>query len=160
MPTTQDVYSKSTETLKTAGAHYREFEHEPVFDYETAAVIRQRFGLQGVESKNLFLKTKKGEYCMLITVQGKRADFDALKEVLGSKVSVASHDELKEKTGCEPNCATPLGHPAEVILVVDNEIFRHHYFIFSPGPAERTVEMLTEEFRRVLQNVPNKVLFI
>ena len=53
-------------------------EHEPVLDYEMAQKVDERFGLTGVESKSLFIKTKSGKYYVFLTVQGERLDSKAM----------------------------------------------------------------------------------
>ncbi len=134
--------------------------HEPVLDYALAAEIRRRFGLTGVESKSLFLRLKSGGYCMYVTIEGKRADFDRLKEVLGCKVSVASQEELQEQTGCRPFCAVPFGHSDGITLVVGRGIFQHDKFLYSPGPPEKTIEIGTSDVRRILEAVKNRVVYV
>lgn len=95
---TGELYDRNIKLLKDLDIGFKECDHEPVLSYEAAAKVRNQFGLTGVESKNLFLKTKDGRYCLIITIEGKTADFDRMKELLGSKVSVASQEELTEKT--------------------------------------------------------------
>jgi Ala-tRNA(Pro) deacylase len=61
---TNELYKRNMELLKSLGIEYKECKHEPVLDYETAGKVKKRFNLTGIESKNLFLKTKDGRYCM------------------------------------------------------------------------------------------------
>ena len=156
---TENLYRKNIDLLQNAGIEYREFEHEPVLSYEKAAQIRQRFNLSGVESKSLFLKLKNDRYCMFISVEGKRFDSKRLRVLLGSKSKVCSDQELNEETGCVPKCACPFGHSAEVTLIIDNEIFQHERFIYSPGPPEKTIEIKTEDIQEILNCSPNKVFY-
>lgn len=160
MPSLEELYTRNISLLQKAGVEYKEFEHEPVLDYETAASIRKRFGLAGSESKNLFLRAKNKGYCMLITLEGKRADLNEVKKAIGTKISIASPDELSEKTGCLPQCAVPFGHDREIILVVDREVLDQQSLIYSPGPPERTIELPGEAIERVLAIVENPVVYI
>jgi Ala-tRNA(Pro) deacylase len=144
--------------LATAGVPYREVEHEPVRDYEAAAHVRERFGLNGVESKNLFLESRDGRSLVFVTVQGKRFNAKAMKRLLGSAVSIAPDAVLTAKTGCEPGCAVPFGYLPEVELVVDDAIFAHQRFIFSPGPPSCTIVIDTACIPAILAVVPNKVV--
>ncbi|MCY1546972.1 Aminoacyl-tRNA editing domain protein [compost metagenome] len=129
-----------------------------MLDYPTAHAVRQRFGLRGVESKSLFLRLKDGTYAMLVTLEGARADWPRLKALLGTRPSVASDEELVRLTGCVPQCACPLGHAEEIVLLVDEAIFQHDYLIYSPGPPERTLEVATADLARLLPQLPNRVL--
>jgi len=156
---TENLYRQNIDLLQSAGIEYREFEHEPVLSYEKAAQIRQRNNLSGVESKSLFLKLKDDRYCMFISVEGKRFDSKRLRALLGGKSKVCSDQELNEVTGCAPKCACPFGHSAEVTLIIDNEIFQHERFIYSPGPPEKTIEIKTEDIQEILNCSPNKVFY-
>ncbi|MFH1224663.1 MAG: YbaK/EbsC family protein [Candidatus Diapherotrites archaeon] len=156
----QTLYDANIKLLKSLNINFRECTHEPVLSYEAAAKVRQKFGLTGVESKNLFLKAKGGGYFMLVTIEGKRADFEKLKELLGSKVSVAGQEELKEKTGCEPYCAIPFGFGKEIGIIVDSGIFMHEKFIYSLGPPEKTIEIETKDINKILGALVNKIIRI
>lgn len=135
-------------------------EHEPVLDYETAALVDERFHLTGVESKSLFIKTKSGRYYIYITVQGERLDSKAMKALLGEKVGVASGEELTEVTGCQPGCAAPFGYAKEIGIIVNPIIFEHEKFIFSPGVPEMTVEANTEDLKKILDSCDNEIIWM
>jgi Ala-tRNA(Pro) deacylase len=156
---TENLYRQNIALLQSAGIEYREFEHEPVLSYEKAARIRQRFNLSGVESKSLFLNLKDDRYCMFISVEEKRFDSKRLRTLLGSKSKVCSDQELNEVTDCVPKCACPFGHPAEITLIIDNEVFEHECFIYSPGPPEKTIEIKTEDIHQLVRAGPNKVVY-
>ena len=156
---TDNLYKQNIALLQSAGIEYREFDHEPVLSYEKAAQIRQRFNLSGVESKSLFLKLKDDRYCMFISVEGKRFDPNRLRALLGSKSKICSDQELNEVTGCVPKCACPFGHPAEIMQIIDNEIFDSDRFIYSPGPPEKTIEIKTEDIGQLVSTGPNKVFY-
>ncbi|MDI6721865.1 MAG: YbaK/EbsC family protein, partial [Candidatus Aenigmarchaeota archaeon] len=66
----------------------------------------------------------------------------------------------KEKTGCEPYCAIPFGYNKEVIIVVDDDIFKHDKFIYSPGPPEKTIEIDTKDVSKILDSVENQVIHV
>ena len=156
---TENLFKQNIALLQSAGIEYREFEHEPVLSYEKAALIRQRFNLLGVESKSLFLKLRDNRYYMFISMEGKRFDSKRLRALLGGKSKVCSDQELNDVTGCVPKCACPFGHPAEVTLIIDNAVFEHERFIYSPGPPEKTFEIKTEDIHQLISTAPNKVLY-
>ncbi len=156
----QELYERNIDLLERAGVEFAEFVHEPVLDYDTAAEIRRRFGLTGTETKNLFLKLKTGGYAMLVTLENKRADLEAIKTVLGSVVSIATPYELSDETGCLPNCAVPLGHWKQIALIVDREVLRQPRLIFSPGPPERTIEIESDALEKILATVDNRVVYL
>ncbi len=156
MNNTQDLYNTNVSLLKKLNIPFKECTSEPVLSYETAEKVRNEHGLTGVESKSLFLRAKNGTYYMFISIEGNRADFDAIKELTGAKVSVASQEELKELTGCEPYCAIPFGYPEDIITIIDPAIYNHQRFIFSPGPTNKTIEIETKYIDSILEMLPNK----
>jgi len=78
----EQLYKNNIEILKTLKIPYKEYDHEPVLNYETAKKIRTQFQLTGIESKNLFLKSKDNTYYLLLSIEGKKTDFDLLKKFL------------------------------------------------------------------------------
>ena len=152
------LYDRNIALLKSSDVAYREVEHEVVLNYETAAIVRQRFGLTGVESKSLLLRLKDGRYCMFVSVESKRADFKKIKDLLGSKSSFCSDEELIEQTECVPKCACPFGHEERIILIIDSAIFNYVKFLYSPGIPERTIEIATEDLEKIVARLPNQVV--
>ena len=48
------MYEDVLALLHKTNVSYEKFEHEPVLDYETDRIVRERLGLQGTPSKSLF----------------------------------------------------------------------------------------------------------
>ena len=136
-------------------------EHEPVLDFETAALVDERFHLTGVESKSLFIKTKSEKYYIYLTVQGEKLDSKYMKKLLGEKVSVVGPDELTNLTTCVPGCVAPFGFDKElnVRIIVDKKIFNYEKFIFSPAVPEMTVEAKTEDLPKMLEQYYDEILY-
>ena len=78
-----------------------------------------------------------------------------IKDKLGVKISVASQEELKSQTGCEPYCAIPFGYPKEITILIDPEIYNQQKFIFSPGPTEKTIEIAGKDVEIIFSALPN-----
>ena len=152
------LYERNLSLLRESGIGFREVEHEPVLDYDAAARIRQRFGLTGKESKSVFLRLKDGRYGMFVTVEGKRADLKRICSLTGSRPSICGDEELIRETECVPKCACPFGHKAEILLILDNEVFLYDKLLFSPGPHERTIEVATGDLERLIAVLPNAIL--
>ena len=49
---------ESIQILEKLKLPYDYYEHEPILNYDTAKKVDERYHLTGVESKNLFIKTK------------------------------------------------------------------------------------------------------
>lgn len=95
--------------LKDNGIPYERFDHPPVFTCEEAAELRQP--MPGTDTKNLFLRDKKGKRHLLVTVgHEKRVSIRDLETVVDAKaLSFASPDRLKTHLGVEPGSVTMLG---------------------------------------------------
>jgi Ala-tRNA(Pro) deacylase len=156
----KQLYEKNIEILTKLKIPHNEYDHEPVLDYETARKIREKFKLTGVESKNLLLKSKKNEYFLLLTIEGKNADFDFLKQLTGQRLSLASAEELKKETGCIPGCATPFGNIKEIIIIFDKDILKHEKYIYSPGFPNKTIEIETKDIEKILNSMENRIISI
>ena len=155
----ETLYHNNLALLKEASIKYTEYAHEPVLTYAKAAEIRARFDLKGIESKSLFLQLKDKRYCMFVSVEGNRLDTKKIKSELGSKPRICSDEELTRITGCVPKCAVPFGHPAQVTLIIDQDIFEHEQYLYSPGPPGKTMLIQTADIPQLLEIVPNQIVF-
>lgn len=157
----ETLYNKNIELLKQLKIPFKEYDHEPILDYNTAEKVKQKFQWTGKESKNLFLKSKDNKnFFLLLTIEGKKADFDKLRAILKTRVSLASPEELKEKTGCIPGCATPFGNDKEITIIFDKSILDHEKWIYSPGFPEKSIELETRYIEKILEQLDNQIIRI
>ena len=119
-----DIYS----FLDSHGIAYQRFDHPAVFTCEQANELRMP--MPGKDTKNLFLRDKKGKRHFLVTVgHEKQADLKALTEVLQVQqgLSFASPERLKDHLGVEPGSVTILGllndKDHRVELVIDTAVW-------------------------------------
>ncbi|HEK9102853.1 YbaK/EbsC family protein [Bacillus pfraonensis] len=152
------MYEEVISLLHKTNASYEKFEHEPVLDYETDRVVRERLGLQGAPSKSLFLKSKSGFYYVFFTLEGTRLERNEMKELTGERLSICSPDELREQTGCIPGCVAPFGYSQEVTIIVDSSVYNYDKILITPGVPEFTIELSTEELKKILSTCQNNVL--
>lgn len=115
-----DIYA----FLDQHGISYQRFDHEAVFTCEQAKKIRSE-PMPGMDTKNLFLRDKKGKRHFLVTVpHEKQVDLKALTEALNVQqgLSFASPERLKQYLGLTPGSVTLLGlvndssHAVEVFI--------------------------------------------
>ncbi|HFK1476796.1 YbaK/EbsC family protein [Bacillus paranthracis] len=152
------MYEDVLALLHKTNVSYEKFEHEPVLDYETDRIVRERLGLQGTPSKSLFLKSKAGDYYVFFTLESTRLNRGEMKELTGERLSLCSADELRDKTGCTPGCVAPFGYAHDVTIIVDNAIYTYDKILITPGVPEFTIELSTEELKKILLTCPNTVL--
>lgn len=126
-----DIYS----FLDQHDITYQRFDHPAVFTCEQANKLRTRLRssgasdgqvpMPGKDTKNLFLRDKKGKRHFLVTVgHEKQVDLKTLTEALQVQqgLSFASPERLKTHLGVEPGSVTLLGvvndsaHAVEVII--------------------------------------------
>ncbi|MBS4538533.1 YbaK/EbsC family protein [Clostridium sp. D2Q-11] len=153
------MYDRVINLLKEANVEYNRYKHQPILDYDTAKEVKDKYNLSGVESKSLFIKSKSDEYYIFITVENKKMDSKRVKKLIGEKVSIASGEELLKKTGCIPGCASPFGYDKDISIIVDREIFNYNKFLFSPGIAEITIQIKSEDLRKILEVSNNNVIY-
>ncbi len=67
------MYEDVLALLHKTNVSYEKFEHEPVLDYETDRIVRERLGLQGTPSKSLFFKIKGWRLLRIFHVRGHKA---------------------------------------------------------------------------------------
>jgi len=152
------MYEEVISLLHKTNVSYEKFEHEPVLDYETDRVVRERLGLQGAPSKSLFLKSKSGSYYVFFTLEGTRLERNEMKEITGQRLSICSPDELREQTGCIPGCVAPFGYSQNVTIIVDSSVYAYDKILITPGVPEFTIELSTEELKKILSICQNTVL--
>ncbi|KFN03914.1 DNA-binding protein [Bacillus clarus] len=152
------MYEEVISLLHKTNASYEKYEHEPVLDYETDRVVRERLGLQGTPSKSLFLKSKSGAYYVFFTLEGTRLDRGEMKTITGQRLSLCSPDELREETGCMPGCVAPFGYSQDITIIVDSAVYTYDKILITPGVPEFTIELSTEELKKILSTCQNTVL--
>ena len=154
----EDLYSNIIALLNEHNISYREFDHDPILSYEDAEREKQRLGWNGVESKNVFLKGANGQYYLYVTTQGKRVDFSQLKELTGTKTSIASEDDVRNVIMCVPGCVAPFGFCKEITIIIDPRIYEHTDYLFSPGVTTKTIQTNIQDVKSIFSCLPNKVI--
>lgn len=93
--------------LDALGIAHATVEHAPVFTVEQAKA--HRGSLPGHHIKNLFLRNKKEEMWLVVTLEDRAIDLKRLGEALGAgRLSFGSPDRLRRVLGVEPGSVTPL----------------------------------------------------
>lgn len=154
------MHLETFELLDRLGLEYQPYEHEPVLDYETAAMVDEKYHIEGVESKSLLMKTKSGKYYLLITTSDQRMDRKYMKQLLGEKVSIAAPEELMELAGYEAGCAAPFCYPKEVGFLVDTYLFTLDKIIISAGISTQSASFDPKILKTVYENVENEVRYL
>ena len=147
---------KCYEILERLNLHPRVVTHDPILNYETANKVDEELGLTGIETKTLFLKSKKSNnYYLFITLASERMDSKLLKNILGEKITMVTGDEMIELTGMQPGCMTPFGLKDGLIqkVVVDPKIYKEEKLILAFGSETMSVEITPEDLKTILEDI-------
>ncbi len=152
------------EFLKKLGISYEVHNHQAVFTVEEARA--HRVNADFAESKNLFLRNKKGDKHFLVTLSGeKQLDINKLGEILEeNRLSFASPDRLKRYLDLTPGSVSPFGLindvNKEVVFVVDNDLFTYEKQGLHPNNNTQTVVISSNDFKKYLDSIGNKVIYL
>ncbi|MGV8169309.1 MAG: YbaK/EbsC family protein [Candidatus Nanoarchaeia archaeon] len=133
--------------------------HEHVHRSEEAAKIRGNTLEQAAKAIVLKVKEKKSkEYSFIQCVisGSKKIDLKKLKVLLSlSNASLASPEEVLEKTGCTVGSVPPLGNLFGLEVFADSSIAEQEFIFFSAGTHNDSVRMRSSDY---VKSVNPKVL--
>lgn len=142
---------------------FTEYRHPAVFTVEEAEKHDRG---QGVDSKNLFLRNKKGTQHYLVILEGsKRLDLKKLAGLVNeSDVSFASPERLMKYLILTPGSVSPFGllnnTESEVNVIIDNDLLRHEWQGFHPNDNTATFVISTTDFKKFLGSLKNRVDYL
>jgi len=152
-----DIY----EVLKDLDIDFVEHEHPAVFTVEEAEA--HKGNLDGVKTKNLFLRNKKGnKHFLFVAPALKEIDIKKLSEVIGEKkLSFASPERLKKYLDLTPGSVGPFGlvndRKKEVSVFLDKDILNGEKINFHPNRNTATIQISKESFLKFLDWTGNEV---
>jgi Ala-tRNA(Pro) deacylase len=156
----ESLYQNIIKLLNEHNIRFREYDHDPILSYNDAEKEKARFGWVGVESKNVFLKGNDKKYYLYVTIQGKRVDFSLLKSILGTKVSIASEEDVRNVISCTPGCVAPFGFSEDITIIIDPSIYEFSDYLFSPGVTTKTIQTNIQDLKNLFTHLPNKVILL
>jgi Ala-tRNA(Pro) deacylase len=128
--------------------------HPPVFTVDEAK--RLRGSLPGGHCKSLFLRNKKAEMWLVVTLEDRVLDLKLLGERIGAgRVSFGSAERLMQYLGVIPGAVTPFAilndRERLVRVVLDAEMMRHTPLNYHPLRNDRTTAITPEDLVRFLE---------
>jgi prolyl-tRNA editing enzyme YbaK/EbsC (Cys-tRNA(Pro) deacylase) len=139
-----DAWERVREYLDAAGVPYEPMPCDPAF--ADTALFCERYGISPSESANTILVATKGEpkaWAACLVLSTTRLDVNhAVKRLLGGKrVSFASSDETREKTGMMLGGVTPFGLPPNVPIYLDDRVAQCERVVVGGGTRSWKVRL-------------------
>ena len=133
--------------------NYKNYEHPPVFAAEEAVGICDH--IPGAHCKNLFLKTKKNEYFLVVMLDEPSLDLKKFSEQIGvSRFSFASAERLKMALNVLPGSVTPFALMNDcqriVKVFLDSEMMKHKILNYHPMRNDMTTGVSRDDFLKFL----------
>jgi 8-oxo-dGTP pyrophosphatase MutT (NUDIX family) len=130
--------------------------HAPVFTVEQAKRVRMQH--EGLHTKNLFLRNKKGTMWLVTLHEDRPVDIKALAERLGAgHLSFGSPERLRNHLGVEPGSVTPLAAMndarGEVHVILDSALATTPTVCCHPLTNDRTTRLSGLDLVRFLEGV-------
>ena len=121
--------------LNELNIQYSTIEHEPIFKVEDSALLKKN--MAGANTKNLFLKDKKGQLFLVCAVSDTKINVNKLHHILGCKrLSFGKPEVLKSALGVTPGSVTLFAiindKNLEVTLVIDKSLMNYDIVNFHP----------------------------
>jgi Ala-tRNA(Pro) deacylase len=150
--------------LDSLGIAHNTVEHEPVFTVAESQKVRER--LSGGETKNLFLKDKKGNYFLVTALQDTEIDLRSIHTRIDGRgrVSFGNAERLMEYLGVVPGSVTAFGvinDAAGVVRVVlDAELMKHHTINCHPLRNDATTAIARDDLLRFLESTGHAPIIV
>lgn len=151
----QQTQEELLKILSNIGIEYTTHEHPAVFTVEEAA--RHQGGIQGVHSKNLFLKDKKKHLFLVVTLADKPIKIKELAKKIGAKsLSFGKPDLLMEALGVSPGSVTPFAaaniEEHKVTVILDEEMMENDLLNFHPLVNTATTTIAPKDLIKFLEH--------
>ncbi len=107
--------------------------------------------------KTIILKTRKGDYLAVCLKSEDRVDTKKVKEIIGKKVDVASHQSVEKSTGLKIGEVCPL--LINMPIIIDKKVFEkdklhfgsgdlYYDLIINPKDLEKVIKFKVDDIRK------------
>ena len=136
--------------LDALGIPYRLFTHPgQVYSLEQAAQERNQRPEQVVRS--ILFRLASDQFVMVLAPGQKQISWSALRQHLGvTRMSMASPEEVLERTGYVHGAVSPFGLPSPIRILVDQGILAEEEISIGSGVRNSTVIMRTTDLLSAL----------
>jgi Ala-tRNA(Pro) deacylase len=134
---------------------YIVFEHEPVYTSEQAAIVRNvplKTGVKALVFKTVN-KTEKNRFILALVSADKKVDAERLTEIVGSKIRLASPDEVLHICRCEIGSIHPFGNLFKLKTYMDKRILENEEVNFNAGLHTISIRMRSKDLLNLIKPV-------
>ena len=133
--------------LKTNKIEYRQYEHEPVFNSETAAKV---IGARLEEGAKALILLGDNKSLMVVVSGTDRVDFKKFKDLSEiKKLEMATPKEVKRISGVEIGAVPPFGNLFNIPLYIDRRLETEKEIVFSAGSHSISIRMKYSDFKNI-----------
>ena len=149
--------------LNELNIQYSTIEHEPIFKVEDSALLKNN--MAGANTKNLFLKDKKGQLFLVCAVSDTKINVNKLHHTLGCKrLSFGNPEVLKSALGVTPGSVTLFAiindKNLEVTLVIDKSLMNYDIVNFHPLLNDATTAISNKDMIKFAKSTKHEPLIV
>jgi len=127
-------------------------------DTSTAFLAAQALGTEvGQIAKSILFKTKNDSYLMVVSTGDVKIDSKAVKNLVGSKVRMATAEEVRETTGFNIGGVCPFALKTEIPIFLDESLKRYDVVYAAAGTDNTALPITFEELCNVTGGTACKV---
>ena len=98
-----------------------------------------------IAPKALVLKKEDGEFVMVAIPADKELDLDKVAEVVGSKVNLATAEDLMNNFGLKVGAVPPFGKLLNIRMYLDKSFWSKDEVAFNAGRRDRSIKMKAQD---------------
>ncbi len=141
--------------LADLGIETTTVEHAPAFTVDDSKAFRGE--LTGAHCKNLFLKDKKGDIWLVVTLEDRAIDMKSLRHLIGSNhLSFGKPELLMEILGIVPGSVTPFAlindSEGRVNVVLDKEMMSYNVLNYHPLVNDATTAIAPDDLMSFIRS--------
>jgi Ala-tRNA(Pro) deacylase len=150
--------------LRAKGIEFQTFQHPPVHTVEESKALRG--DIQGIHTKNLFLRDGKKNYFLFVTDEDAAVNLKQLSRLVGARsgLSFGSTDALLELLGIRPGAVSVLAlindTQLKVKLVLDRKLQTASMINCHPLTNERTTSFSQPAFVKLLSTLGREAVYV
>jgi Ala-tRNA(Pro) deacylase len=143
------------ERLEALGITTETIHHPPLFTVADAQALRGQ--IAGAQTKNLFVRDKKGNFFLITADEDAEIDLKSLHREIGAsgRLSFGRPEQLMELLGVVPGSVTLFGAvndtEGRVRVIIDGALMEHEIFNAHPLTNEATTSIKRDDMMRFLE---------